>query len=122
MLDMIDFRILRAVARAHDREIEIDQENGPSDEAVAALTDQQARYDLVWAHYMAHAASLSRVAELLGLAWFDLRLRCARLGVPVWTGPRTIEEILEDVRVAAKAAGRPIPDPSMTAGSRRPEE
>ena len=118
ILDMIDFRIVRAVARAHVREMEIDPEAGLTDEAVAALPDAQARYDLVWAYYMAQGLSLARAAELLGLGWFDLRLRCTRLGVPVWTGPATLEELEEDVRVAASAIPTsPTPSSSGPASS-----
>jgi antitoxin (DNA-binding transcriptional repressor) of toxin-antitoxin stability system len=98
IMDIIDYRILRAAVRycTQRPEIVLD-ENGPSDEAVTAIADPQERYDLVWAHYLAEAMSLSRVGHLLGLAWIDLRERCNRLGLPLRTGPATAEELRQEV-------------------------
>ena len=55
------------------------------------------RYNLVLAHYLADANSLSRAAELLKLPSFSLRLRFVRLEVPLRLGPATIEEALAEV-------------------------
>jgi hypothetical protein len=97
IVDLVDHRILRAAARYHAERPEIDPDAGLSDQAVAKASDPQVRYDLVWAHYLAGAISLARAGELLGLAWIDLRTRCRRLGLPIRTGPETIEELLDEV-------------------------
>jgi hypothetical protein len=97
IIDIIDYRIQRAVMRYHARPPQIDVDAGLTDAQVAAAPDVQARYNLVLAYYLADAISLSRAAELLGLSYFDLRLRCARLDVPLRLAPATIEEALAEV-------------------------
>ncbi len=43
---------------------------------------------------------ISSLAELLMLPTFDLRLRFARLGIPLRFGPQTQDEALRDVENA----------------------
>lgn len=105
IIDIIDYRIQRAVMRYHVRPPQIDVDAGLTDAAAAATPDLQARYNLVLAHYLADAISLSRAAELLGLSYFDLRMRCVRLDVPLRLAPATIEEARADVEVALRLAG-----------------
>jgi predicted HTH domain antitoxin len=76
---------------------------------MAAVSDPQARYNLVLTHYLAGAISLSRAAELLGLSWFDLRTRCLRLDVPLRTGPSDLAEAEADVEVASEWMPKPSP-------------
>lgn len=100
ILDIIDYRILRAVMRYYTRHPEIDVEAGLADEQLADLTTQ-ARYDLVLAHYLAGAISLGRAAELLDLPWLDVRTRFLRLDVPLRTAPADLEEARSDIAAAA---------------------
>jgi len=97
IIDIVDYLILRAVMRYHARPPQIDMDAGLTDAAAEATRDLQARYDLVLAHYLADAISLSRAAELLNLPSFDLRMRFVRLDVPLRLGPATIEEALAEV-------------------------
>lgn len=103
VMDIVDFRLLRAAVRfyANPPHLAATQlEADPSDEAVATLGGEQARYDLVLAHLLAGGLSLSRAAELLGTAYVDLRLRLHRLGLPTLQRPTNIEDAREEVRVA----------------------
>jgi hypothetical protein len=106
IIDIVDYLILRAVMRYHARPPEIDANAGLTDAAVQAISDPQARYDLVLAHYLAGSISLGRAAELLKLPSFDLRLRFVRLDVPLRLGPATIEEALAEEEVASRLAQR----------------
>lgn len=101
IVDITDFRILRAVMRYCSQQPEIDVTGGLTDDAVAALSDFQERYNLVMAHYLAGAISLSRAAELLDLPWLDLRTRFQRLDVPLRTAPADLDEAQADVDIAA---------------------
>ena len=97
ILDITDYRILRAVMAYHAHPPQIDPLAGLSDEEVEGLEDIQERYNLVIAHYLAGSISLGRAAELLGISWFDLRERFRRLDVPLRLGPETVEEAKEEV-------------------------
>ncbi len=96
ILDIPDYYILRAVTRYQAEQPEIDIEAGLSEEAVAHLPEEE-RYYSVIAHYLAESISLSRAAELLSLAWVDLRGRLHRLGLPIRVGPETIEELRQEL-------------------------
>ncbi len=100
LLDIIDYRILRAVARAHTHVAGVDPEVGLSDGEVVALEEPQARCDLVLAHYLQGSISLSRAAELLDVPWLELRTRFERLDVPVRTAPLVRDEAAEDLLTA----------------------
>jgi antitoxin (DNA-binding transcriptional repressor) of toxin-antitoxin stability system len=100
IVDITDYLSVRAVMRYYSQRPPIEIEAGLTDQKVAALTDEQDRYDLVFAHYLAGAISLSRAAELLGLTWLDLRTRCLRLDVPLRAAPATLEEARAEAEVA----------------------
>lgn len=100
IVDIIDYRLSRAVLHYHVQLPEIDSTAGLPDEAVEALPDEQARYNLVMAHYLADSLSLARTAELLGLTWLDLRTRCLRLDIPLRVAPVDRAEAEADVAVA----------------------
>jgi predicted HTH domain antitoxin len=100
IIDIVDYRILRAVMHYYARQPQIDVDAGLSDQEVATLSDLQDRYDLVMAGYLAGAISLARAAELLDLPWLDLRHRCLRLDVPLRTSPVDLAEANMDVEVA----------------------
>ncbi len=101
IIDITDFRLLRAVMRYYAQPPEIDVGRGLPDAEVEALSDVQERYNLILAHYLADAISLSRTAELLGLPWLDLRTRFLRLDVPLRAAPATLDEVQADVETAA---------------------
>jgi predicted HTH domain antitoxin len=100
VLDIVDYRIMRAVMHYYAHRPNIDTEAGLSDQEVAAHTDPQERVNLVLAHYLAGAISLGRAAELLGLPWLDLRTRFLRLDVPLRTAPTDADEVKADLKVA----------------------
>jgi hypothetical protein len=102
ILDIVDYRIIRAVMRYHAQKPEIDAEAGLADERVTVLSDVQDRFDLVLAHYLAESISLGRAAELLDIYQLDLRARFARLDVPLRIGPATLEEARAEVEAIRK--------------------
>ncbi|MBN1178029.1 MAG: hypothetical protein JXD18_02380 [Anaerolineae bacterium] len=69
--------------------------------AVQALEDVQARYGLVFAHYLAGSISLARAAELLDMPWLELRTRCLRFDVPLRAAPGDVDTAVADVASAA---------------------
>lgn len=107
IMDIVDYRITRAVMRYYAQPPEIDLEAGLSDQQVAATTDLQDRFNLVLAHYLAGAISLGRAAELLEFPWLDLRTRFLRLDVPLRTVPSDTAEAKADVEVAEAWATTP---------------
>jgi hypothetical protein len=100
IIDILDYRILRAVMCYYAQRPVIQVEAGLQDQKVTALMDPQARYDLVLAHYLAGAISLARAAALLDLSWLDLRTRCLRLDVPLRTAPADLDQARADVEAA----------------------
>jgi hypothetical protein len=103
ILDIVDYRILRAavLGAAAAPAAAPDAVNGLDAQAVAALADEQERYNLVIGMYLSGAISLARAAELLELPAIDLRFRFVRLGLPVRLGVEIREEIQEDIDTAA---------------------
>ncbi|MFC2015576.1 hypothetical protein ACFLUM_01445 [Chloroflexota bacterium] len=97
IMDIIDYRITRAVMRYYSRQPQVDMEAGVSDEQAAAVPKTQDRFDLVLAHYLGGAISRGRVAELLGLPELDLRTRFLRLDVLSSTAPADPSGIEPDV-------------------------
>ena len=100
IVDIVDYRIIRAVMRYYAQRPEIDVEAGLSDREVAAISDPQDRFSLVLAYYLAGAISLGRAAELLDFSWLDLRTRFLRLDVSLRTAPAGVAEARADVEVA----------------------
>jgi len=100
IMDIVDYRITRAVMRYYAQLPEIDLEAGLSDRQVATTTDLQDRFNLVLAYYLAGAISLGRAAELLEFPWLDLRTRFLRLDVPLRAAPSDLTEAQADVEAA----------------------
>lgn len=100
IVDIVDYQIVRAVMRYYSQRPPIPITSGLTDDQVAAMKDEQERYYLVMAHYLAGAVSLSRAAELLGLAWVDLRARAIRLDVPLRVAPADAAEAQADIEAA----------------------
>src|SRR5262245_42659051 len=86
LLDLVDFRLLQALAQCT---IEHREHGRSGDPEVAAL---QA--------YLANEISLGKTAELLGLSRFELEDRFFHLGVPLHLGPTTLEEARAEVAAA----------------------
>ena len=107
IMDIVDYRITRAVMRYYDQRSTIDVEDGLSDGQVTSTSDPQERFNLVLAHYLAGAISLGRAAELLELPWLDLRTRFQRLDVPLRVAPTKLQEARLDVEVAETWAKPP---------------
>jgi predicted HTH domain antitoxin/antitoxin (DNA-binding transcriptional repressor) of toxin-antitoxin stability system len=101
IMDIMDYYLLRAALRYHRHLPQIEADAGLSAEAVATVETIQEQVNLVIAHYLAGAISLSRAAELLDLPWLDLRTRCLRLDIPLRTDPTNRDEIAGDVENAA---------------------
>ena len=64
LLDIVDYRILRAVMRYHAQTPEIASDTGLAEEDVRALEDPDARCYLVFSHHLVGSISLARTAEL----------------------------------------------------------
>ncbi|MBN1875804.1 MAG: UPF0175 family protein [Anaerolineae bacterium] len=101
LIDIIDYRILRAFAHYYAGTPQIDVTQGLSEQVVIDCEDAEERYRLVLSHYLAAAISLGRAAELLGMPWLELRSRFQRLDIPLRTVPVDTEEVLTDVQMAA---------------------
>ena len=99
ILDIVDYRIVRAVMRYYAQRPEIDVKTGLAQDRVAAIPDLQDRLNLVLAHYLAGAISLGRAAELLNVPWLELRTRFLRLDVPLRVAPASLDEARRDVEV-----------------------
>ena len=100
IMDIVDFRIIRAVMRYFCQDPKIEAEEGLADRRVTSISDPQDRFNLVLAHYLADAISLGRAAELLELPWVDLRIRFRRLDVPLRIAPTELNEAESDVEAA----------------------
>jgi predicted HTH domain antitoxin len=100
ILDIVDYRIIRAAMHYYAQMPEIDVQAGLSDEKVAVISDPQDLFNLVLAHYLAGAISLGRTAELLDVSWLELRTRFLRLDVPLRTAPANLDEARRDVQVS----------------------
>jgi len=99
VVDVVDYLILRAVAHYYAGNLPSLDPNGPRNEEFAGLSSQD-RYNRAMEYYLAEACSTGRMAELLQISWSELRERFNRLGVPLFLGPRTIEEAQEEARGA----------------------
>lgn len=100
IVDITDYRLLRAAMHAVARRPVAVPEAGLSEEALSPESDQQARYDQILAHYLVGSISLSRAAELLKLSPSELRTRFERLGLPQRTAPSDAEEMRRDAEIA----------------------
>ena len=106
LLDIHDYRLLRAAARYHVRPAVGESAPAGLDETqMEALWNgqgPQAAWDRVIHAYLDGDISLGRAAQLLGLNRFDLQARFHRLGLPLRTGPEDEAEALADWRALAE--------------------
>jgi hypothetical protein len=103
VVDVVDYLILRALAHYHAGNLSPLDPEGPRNEEFSGLGSQE-RYNRAMEYYLAEACSTGRMAELLQIAWVDMRERFNRLGIPLFLGPRTIEEAREEATNARKWA------------------
>ena len=104
IMDVIDYRLLRAVASYRPRPTAPVQTEDATPAGLDAAVVQEAQdrggiqftWNLVINAYMDGDISLGRAAELLGLNRFDFVARCNRLGLPMRRGPKPREEAISD--------------------------
>ena len=101
IMDILDYRILRAFLAYHTRPPKVDSK-GLDAENLSGLDDPQQICDLVLAHYLAGAISLRRAAELLELPALDLQTRFQRLDVPLNLGAMDEQAARDEVDAARK--------------------
>lgn len=99
IMDILDYRILRAFLAYHTRPPEVNSE-GLNAENLRELDDPQQVCELILAHYLAGTISLGRAAELLELPALDLQARFQRLDVPLKLGPKDGQSALDEVNAA----------------------
>ena len=106
IVDIVDYYLQRAALNFYAQSPQVDPEGGITDQATAQVESEQKLYNLVFAHYLGGAISLGRAAELLKLPWVDLRMRMARLDIPLRVGPETIEELRAEIEAIEKWESR----------------
>lgn len=98
IMDVIDYYLQSAALNYFTQAPKVRAKEGLGDGTVAKLDSEQERYNLVLAYYLSEAISLGRAAELLNLPWVDLRMRIARLDIPLYLGPGDIEELKAEIK------------------------
>jgi predicted HTH domain antitoxin len=105
LMDIVDYRILRAVMHALAARPEIEPNEGLPENRLTGDPGEQERYNQVLAHYLGEAISLGRAAELLEMVPSALRDRFDRLEVPRRIAPSGEEEARRDVQAALNWSG-----------------
>ena len=108
VLDIIDYRLLKAVAAwqpdptapysdpdALPAGLDL-QDNGPDE----SDSDMQAKWNRILRAYLDVNIRLGRTAELLNISRFELQDRLNRLDLPLRLGPASIEDALREIDVA----------------------
>jgi prevent-host-death family protein len=89
LIDPVDFRLLRALAKcAIGKQERVLESEDPDTKALRA--------------YLAMEINLGKAAELLGLHRLELQEHFHRLGVPLRLGPATLEEAWAEIEAARK--------------------
>ena len=99
IMDIVDFRILRAFLTYHARPPKVESK-GIDAEQLAKIDDPQQVFDLVLAHYLSGVISLGRAAELLDQPVLDLRFRFRRLDMPLNLGEGDEQSARDEVDAA----------------------
>ena len=100
MIDIVDYRLMRAALRCYAENAISLSGNGLPDNVLRTVGSVQGRVDLVVAHYLMQSISLGRAAELLGIAAIDLRNRLNRLNI--MSAVSSVDR--EDIRAEVDAA------------------
>jgi len=98
IVDILDYRLLRAAMHAAMRQSDFDPEAGLSEDVLSS--DPQTQCDQILAHYLSGIISLGRASELLGVSPANLRTRFERLDLPRRTAPSSEEEARSDAGTA----------------------
>jgi predicted HTH domain antitoxin len=98
IVDIVDYYLQSAALHYFTQSPKANTDEGLSYEALDKLDNEQERYNLVLTHYLGEDISLGRAAELLNLPWVDLRMRLARLDIPLHLGPRDVEELRAEIK------------------------
>jgi hypothetical protein len=111
MMDITDYRILRAVAAYHSlgphpapiNDVALEPaglSEAQVEQAVQETGSFQARWNQVISAYLDGHINLGRAAILLNLSRYELDERFRRLDVPRRIGPQTVEQAQAEVDVA----------------------
>lgn len=106
LMDVLDYRLMRAVATYHHSAPQPGPLSDPTLEPVGLSeaeligTETQTRWNRIMAAYLDGHISLGRAATLLGLSRYELDERFRRLDIPRRIGPETIEEARAEVETA----------------------
>jgi predicted HTH domain antitoxin len=98
IVDIVDYYLQSAALHYFTQSPKVNTDEGLSYETLDKLDNEQERYNLVLTHYLGEDISLGRAAELLNLPWVDLRMRLARLDIPLHLGPRDVEELRAEIK------------------------
>jgi hypothetical protein len=99
VVDVVDYLILRALAHYHAGNLPPLDPTGPKDDEFDGLSSQ-ARYNRAMQYYLAEKCSTGRMAELLEIPWVELSDRFRRLGVPLFLGSASLDELRQDAENA----------------------
>ena len=115
LLDILDYRLLRAVASWSVCLSSLQMEDTgktntlkePNEKRLAQLTeescgDTQISWNMIIAAYLNEEISLGRAAQLLGLSRFELADRFQRLELPLVPAHRNKQEILDELEAFQK--------------------
>jgi predicted HTH domain antitoxin len=108
MMDITDYRILRAVAAYHSlgphpapiNDVTLEAAGLSQAQLNTQEADIQARWNQVIIAYLDGHINLGRAAILLNLSRYELDERFRRLDVPRRLGPQTVEQAQAEVDVA----------------------
>lgn len=106
LMDVLDYRLMRAVTAYHSLPPRPNPLTDPTlepaglSESQLAGLDTQERWNRIMAAYLDGHISLGRAATLGGLSRYELDERCRRLDIPRRIGPETIEEARAEVDTA----------------------
>ena len=100
IIDILDYRITRAVMRFYAEPVALEAGAGLADESVADM-DPLKKAEITMTYYLTGAISLGRAAEVLDVPWLDLRTRFLRLNVPLRQGPADPAEAREEIKEVA---------------------
>ena len=120
IMDVLDYRLMRALAAYHhlpphaspvndpnlepaglsESELAADRPLSNEADSDLAMVETQARWNRVMTAYLDGHISLGRAATLLGLSRYELDERFRRLDIPRRVGPETLAEARAEVETA----------------------
>ena len=108
IVDILDFQLQRAAIQYFSNPQNFDQDVDITEAILESLPDDQSRCDLVIGHYLAVHISLGRAAELVKLPFDELRGRLVRSGIPLRTGPESVNELKAELKQLKKSGSVPV--------------